>query len=127
MSLAPFHPVLQRWFSETIGTPTTVQLRGWEAIRERRHTLIAAPTGSGKTLAAFLTALDELLEEGIRSPLPDEVRVVYVSPLEPQRPSPPYVLALFGEDHVFFSSDYPHERACADFLPDVPAFDSLRV
>ena len=26
------------------------------AIRERRHTLIAAPTGSGKTLAAFLTA-----------------------------------------------------------------------
>ncbi len=82
MSLTPFHPVLQRWFSETIGTPTTVQLRGWEAIRERRHTLIAAPTGSGKTLAAFLTALDDLYIEGLKAPLPDEVRVVYISPLK---------------------------------------------
>jgi ATP-dependent Lhr-like helicase len=82
MSLAPFHPVLQRWFSETIGTPTTVQLRGWEAIRERRHTLISAPTGSGKTLAAFLTALDDLYVESLTNPLPDEVRVVYVSPLK---------------------------------------------
>src|SRR3954463_2172744 len=82
MSLAPFHPVLQRWFSESIGTPTTVQLRGWEAIRGRRHTLIAAPTGSGKTLAAFLTALDELFVESLQAPLPDEVRVVYVSPLK---------------------------------------------
>src|SRR4051812_11688161 len=82
MSLTPFHPVLQRWFSEAIGTPTTVQLRGWEAIRERRHTLIAAPTGSGKTLAAFLTALDDLYVESLTNPLPDEVRVVYVSPLK---------------------------------------------
>ncbi len=82
MSLAPFHPVLQRWFSETIGTPTTVQLRGWEAIRQQNHTLIAAPTGSGKTLAAFLTALDDLYVESLTNPLPDEVRVVYVSPLK---------------------------------------------
>jgi ATP-dependent helicase Lhr and Lhr-like helicase len=82
MSLTPFHPVLQRWFSETIGVPTTVQLRGWEAIRARRHTLIAAPTGSGKTLAAFLTALDDLYVESLTNPLPDEVRVVYVSPLK---------------------------------------------
>jgi len=82
MSLAPFHPVLQRWFSETIGSPTTVQLRGWEAIREKQHTLIAAPTGSGKTLAAFLTALDELYVEATQNELPDEVRVVYVSPLK---------------------------------------------
>ena len=40
------------------------QEKGWAAIRERRHTLIAAPTGSGKTLAAFLTALDDLVQEG---------------------------------------------------------------
>src|SRR5439155_22252900 len=51
-------------------------------IRGGRHTLIAAPTGSGKTLAAFLTVLDDLFQEGLRSPLPDEVRVVYVSPLK---------------------------------------------
>src|SRR4029078_12431532 len=55
---------------------------GWASIRDGRDTLIAAPTGSGKTLAAFLTALDDLLQEGLRAPLPDEVRVVYVSPLK---------------------------------------------
>ncbi|MEO8216598.1 MAG: DEAD/DEAH box helicase [Acidobacteriota bacterium] len=82
MPSTPFHPVIDRWFSETLGEPTSAQRRGWQAIRERRHTLIAAPTGSGKTLAAFLSAFDELLEEGLQRPLPDEVRVIYVSPLK---------------------------------------------
>src|SRR5712692_2606320 len=82
MVLSPFHPVVARWFSETLGEPTRAQALGWAAIRDRRHTLIAAPTGSGKTLAAFLTALDELVHDGLTAPLPDEVRVVYVSPLK---------------------------------------------
>jgi ATP-dependent Lhr-like helicase len=82
MSLQDFHPATARWFAETLGAPTPAQERGWTSIRERRHTLIAAPTGSGKTLAAFLTALDDLLQEGLAGPLPDEVRVVYVSPLK---------------------------------------------
>jgi ATP-dependent Lhr-like helicase len=77
-----FHPVVVRWFADTFGEPTPGQRRGWEAIGSGRHTLIAAPTGSGKTLAAFLTALDSLFQEGLRGPLPDEVRVVYVSPLK---------------------------------------------
>jgi ATP-dependent helicase Lhr and Lhr-like helicase len=78
----PFHPVLSRWFSQTLGAPTPAQARGWEHIRARRHTLIAAPTGSGKTLAAFLAGLDELFQEGLQGPLPDETRIVYVSPLK---------------------------------------------
>src|SRR5258708_28109231 len=82
MPLSSFHPIVARWFSETLGEPTRAQTLGWAAIRDRRHTLIAAPTGSGKTLAAFLTTLDELVHEGLRAPLPDEVRVVYVSPLK---------------------------------------------
>jgi ATP-dependent Lhr-like helicase len=82
MPLPGFHPLVSGWFTSTLGTPTRAQLRGWEAIRQGRHTLIAAPTGSGKTLAAFLTALDDLVCEGLRGPLPDEVRVVYVSPLK---------------------------------------------
>jgi ATP-dependent Lhr-like helicase len=77
-----FHPVITRWFSETLGTPTPAQVRGWSEIQARRHTLIAAPTGSGKTLAAFLAGIDELFQEGLRAPLPDEVRIVYVSPLK---------------------------------------------
>jgi ATP-dependent Lhr-like helicase len=82
MSFAHFHPIVARWFSESLGSPTPAQVDGWTAIRQRRHTLIAAPTGSGKTLAAFLTAVDDLLQEGLRAALPDEVRVVYVSPLK---------------------------------------------
>ena len=63
--------------------PTEAQLDGWQAIRRGRDTLIAAPTGSGKTLAAFLTAIDELFREGLETgELPDEVRVIYVSPLK---------------------------------------------
>src|SRR5438445_1070185 len=82
MTLDHFHPVISRWFSETLGEPTSAQKQGWAAIREGRHTLIAAPTGSGKTLAAFLSALNDLFEESLRGPLPDEVRIVYVSPLK---------------------------------------------
>ena len=82
MPLSHFHPITRRWFAETLGTPTAAQAKGWAALRERKHTLIAAPTGSGKTLAAFLTALDDLVVEGLEQPLPDEVRVVYVSPLK---------------------------------------------
>jgi ATP-dependent helicase Lhr and Lhr-like helicase len=82
MPLSGFHPIISGWFAETLGAPTPAQSRGWSAIRDGRHTLIAAPTGSGKTLAAFLTALDSLTREALEGPLPDEVRVLYVSPLK---------------------------------------------
>src|SRR5258708_19039061 len=82
MSFSRFHPLVRRWFTTTLGDPTPAQARGWASIHDGRHTLIAAPTGSGKTLAAFLSAIDELTREGIESPLPDEVRVIYVSPLK---------------------------------------------
>ncbi len=80
--LTRFHPAVETWFLQTLGSPTPAQSQGWESIRAGRPTLIAAPTGSGKTLAAFLSALDDLFQEGLQSPLPDEVRVVYVSPLK---------------------------------------------
>ncbi len=82
MPLRHFHPAVSRWFGDRLGEPTPAQSQGWKAIRSGRHTLIAAPTGSGKTLAAFLHALDELLREGLEHGLPDETRVVYVSPLK---------------------------------------------
>jgi ATP-dependent helicase Lhr and Lhr-like helicase len=82
MPLSLFHPVISRWFEQRFGGPTTPQRLGWKAIRSGRHTLIAAPTGSGKTLAAFLDSLDQLLHEALTVPLPDETRVVYVSPLK---------------------------------------------
>jgi ATP-dependent Lhr-like helicase len=77
-----FHPVVREWFTTAVGQPTPAQLSGWESIGSGRHTLIAAPTGSGKTLAAFLSAINALFEESRAGALPDEVRVVYVSPLK---------------------------------------------
>src|SRR3954463_5424648 len=79
-----FHPIIQQWWDAHISAPpTAVQNSGWAAISEGRHTLLAAPTGSGKTLAAFLKSLDSLLREGLeKGELPDETRIIYVSPLK---------------------------------------------
>src|SRR6059036_2431288 len=77
-----FHPAVERWFQQTFGSPTEPQVRGWPAIQSGRHALISAPTGSGKTLAAFLASLDVLFRQGAEGDLPDETRVVYVSPLK---------------------------------------------
>src|SRR5688572_8828814 len=82
MGTFSFHPFVHQWFTDALGVPTAAQARGWPAIARGDHTLIAAPTGSGKTLAAFLIAIDELVREALAGPLPDEVRVLYVSPLK---------------------------------------------
>ncbi|MEJ2651815.1 MAG: crosslink repair DNA glycosylase YcaQ family protein [Gammaproteobacteria bacterium] len=82
MPLQYFHPAVAAWFTRQFAQATGVQEQAWPAIRRHTHTLIAAPTGSGKTLAAFLAAIDELVREGLASPLPDETRVLYVSPLK---------------------------------------------
>src|SRR5947208_4977922 len=77
-----FQPAVAQWFDQTFGSPTEPQVRGWPAIQSGRHVLISAPTGSGKTLAAFLASLDLLFREGMKAELPDEIQVVYVSPLK---------------------------------------------
>ncbi|APR39730.1 DEAD/DEAH box helicase [Paraburkholderia sp. SOS3] len=83
-ALAGFHPVVAGWFSKTFPAPTDAQAAAWPLIRRGRPTLVAAPTGSGKTLTAFLSALDELVREGLANggALPDQTLVVYVSPLK---------------------------------------------
>ncbi len=82
MPLTPFHPVVVQWFNTHFDAPSDVQRQAWPAIRAGESTLIAAPTGSGKTLAAFLAAIDQLVQQGLKSPLPDETRILYVSPLK---------------------------------------------
>ena len=82
VSLAPFHPIIRRWFAERLGEPTEPQVRGWPAILGGRDVLVTAPTGSGKTLAAFLAEVDRLFRLGLAGELQDGVQVVYVSPLK---------------------------------------------
>ncbi|MBS0578429.1 MAG: DEAD/DEAH box helicase [Proteobacteria bacterium] len=78
-----FHPAVAHWFDRTFAAPTPAQQAAWPAIAAQRHVLIAAPTGSGKTLAAFLAVIDGLVRDGLAANgLPDETRIVYVSPLK---------------------------------------------
>lgn len=77
-----FHPAVAGWLHARFGQPTEVQAQAWAVTTQRRHALIAAPTGSGKTLAAFLSAINELVLEGLSVGLADEVHVLYVSPLK---------------------------------------------
>src|ERR1700730_12511061 len=81
-SASLFHPSVCAWFNGAFSAPTPAQAKAWPAIKAGRHVLIAAPTGSGKTLAAFLAAIDDLVRQGLRSTLPDETQIVYVSPLK---------------------------------------------
>ena len=81
--LADFSPLVRDWFADRFGEPTFAQEAGWPVIRDGSDCLLAAPTGSGKTLTAFLAGIDDLVREGAAAGgLPDEVRILYVSPLK---------------------------------------------
>ena len=81
-SLKPFHPIVRKWFAETLGTPSAPQQQGWPTIAKGDHTLILAPTGTGKTLTAFLWELNALIVDGLKEPLPNAVQILYISPLK---------------------------------------------
>src|SRR3954469_15131890 len=81
-SLKPFHPLVRKWFTETLGAPSPPQREGWPAIANGSSTLILAPTGTGKTLTAFLWELNQLIVDGSENPLANAVHILYVSPLK---------------------------------------------
>jgi len=81
-ALESFHPAVAAWFTRNFAVPTAAQAGAWPAIQAGHDVLVAAPTGSGKTLAAFLAAIDQLVKEGGAGALPDETRVLYISPLK---------------------------------------------
>ncbi|MCB9886858.1 MAG: DEAD/DEAH box helicase [Planctomycetes bacterium] len=105
--LTAFHPTVARWFTERLGEPSEPQQLAWPKIRAGEHVLIAAPTGSGKTLAAFLHSLDRLLQQG--NALPDELQIVYVSPLR----------ALANDVQKNLQQPLAELRALDPSLPDV--------
>ncbi|MFZ5552104.1 MAG: DEAD/DEAH box helicase [Bacteroidota bacterium] len=77
-----FHSAVYDWFTSSFEGATDVQLGAWKEISQKKNTLIAAPTGSGKTLAAFLSVINQLVEQGLSTGLQPGIQVVYVSPLK---------------------------------------------
>jgi ATP-dependent helicase Lhr and Lhr-like helicase len=116
--LESFHPAVAAWFTRTFDAPTPAQSEAWPAIRSGQNVLVAAPTGSGKTFAAFLAAIDQLVKEGLTGALPDETRVLYVSPLK----------ALSNDIHRNLEAPIQGIRAelAALGLPDVPIRSVVR-
>ncbi|RXZ79984.1 DEAD/DEAH box helicase [Paenibacillaceae bacterium] len=110
-SLDAFHPVLSRWFEDTFGQPTDVQLQAWEAIASEAHTLIAAPTGSGKTLAALLPCLDRILRRKLAAihaggpTLNSKVGVLYITPLKALNNDIHHHIVHFMEQIEAYASD----------------------
>lgn len=70
------------WFRDKLGKPTQVQEASWPAIAAGGHVLVSAPTGTGKTLSAFLVFLDRLKTQALERKLPQELQLIYVSPLK---------------------------------------------
>ncbi|HZS31177.1 MAG TPA: DEAD/DEAH box helicase, partial [Gaiellaceae bacterium] len=95
-ALDVFSPETKAWFERNFAAPTPAQEKGWPVIASGKSVLIQAPTGSGKTLAAFLSAIDRLTmagrvggqatdsrpEDRRKTPEPNALRVLYVSPLK---------------------------------------------
>ena len=77
-----FNKLTERWFINTLGSPTAVQRQAWPAIASGRHALVSAPTGTGKTLTAFLVFIDRLLEQARSGDLKQELQLIYISPLK---------------------------------------------
>src|SRR6185369_6900408 len=117
-----FHPAVFTWLHTRFGQPTEVQAQAWAVTTRHRDALIAAPTGSGKTLAAFLSAINDLvlqgLSDGLGQGLPDTVQVLYVSPLK----------ALSNDIRKNLQEPLAGIRAQlkAQGLPDVPIRDAVR-
>ncbi len=70
------------WFREKLGDPTRAQEVAWPAIAAGGHVLVSAPTGTGKTLSAFLVFLDRFMTRALKGNLPQELQLIYVSPLK---------------------------------------------
>jgi ATP-dependent Lhr-like helicase len=129
-ALRGFHPVVRRWFTDTLGAPSAPQQQGWPAIASGENALILAPTGTGKTLAAFLWELNALITDGLARPLANAIHLLYISPLKAlnndiqrnlERP-----LAELRERFVARDDDFPEIRVAVR-TGDTPASARARM
>ncbi len=76
------NPIVDKWFFTKFKEFSLPQLFGVMEIHSRNNILVSAPTGATKTLTAFLSILNELIDNSEKGILEDKVYCVYVSPLK---------------------------------------------
>jgi len=111
-SLSSFHPLVNRWFADSVGKPTDIQRKAWPPIISGEHVLLTAPTGCGKTLTAFLWALNQLITGAWKN---GRIRVLYISPLK----------ALNAD--IRYNLQLPLQQLRALFAAEGQPFPSIRV
>ena len=80
--LGILNSLIRQWFFSRFSEFSLPQLFGVMEIHSRSNILVSAPTGATKTLTAFLSILNELVDNSGKGILEDKVYCVYVSPLK---------------------------------------------
>ncbi len=76
------HPLVKKWFFSRFKAYSLPQLFGVMEIHSRHNILVSAPTGATKTLTAFLSIINELIDNSEKGILEDKVYAIYISPLK---------------------------------------------
>lgn len=76
------HPSVKKWFVGKFKSFATPQAFALMEVHSRNNILVSAPTGSGKTLTAFLSILNELIDNADKGILEDKIYAIYISPLK---------------------------------------------
>ena len=80
--LKVLNPLVQKWFFSRFKSFSLPQKFGVFDIHCRQNILISAPTGATKTLTAFLSILNELVDNAEKGILQDRIHSIYISPLK---------------------------------------------
>jgi ATP-dependent Lhr-like helicase len=75
------NPIVAKWFRINFKEFTPPQKFAIVPIMRGENVLVSSPTGTGKTLTAFLSIINELINEAEKERLEDKVYALYVSPL----------------------------------------------
>ncbi|MFC1723438.1 ATP-dependent helicase [Nanoarchaeota archaeon] len=80
--LNSLNPLVKKWFFSRFKEFSLPQKFGVFDIHCRNNILISAPTGATKTLTAFLSILNELVDNAEKGILEDRTYAIYISPLK---------------------------------------------
>lgn len=79
---ALLHPLVKQWFFSRFKQFSLPQRFALREVHARQNILVSAPTGATKTLTAFLSIINELVDNAEKGILEDKIYAVYISPLK---------------------------------------------